>query len=178
MLKYTSKKGASCPNRPLPCEKDRYKDSDGDNVQILSGALVAGPDESENYIGEFQTFFSKKEIYQLFLFRQSKHTRVHRGPTRSQLLLHRRTRRRNRNRRGELEGRGRERVHLWFAQYWLLHLYPHPHALSSALIFLWKRDCILKTVLNLQIALCRLAEFANQIGTSATRTKKHKNHCT
>ena len=56
MLKYLTKKGASCPNRPLPCEKDRYKDSDGDNVQILSGALVAGPDESENFIGKWYCF--------------------------------------------------------------------------------------------------------------------------
>jgi len=45
-------KGASCPNAPLPCSADRYKNSEKPNLQILSGALVAGPDSDENFIGK------------------------------------------------------------------------------------------------------------------------------
>ena len=50
-------KGASCPNKPLACSIDRYKDTENANVQVLSGALVAGPDKNEIFIGKY--FFNK-----------------------------------------------------------------------------------------------------------------------
>ena len=46
-------KGASCPNKPLACSIDRYKDTENANVQVLSGALVAGPDKNEIFIGKY-----------------------------------------------------------------------------------------------------------------------------
>ena len=58
-------RGASCPNRPLQCTAEGYKDRDAPNmqvcnkntvfdsvikIQILNGALVSGPDADEHFI--------------------------------------------------------------------------------------------------------------------------------
>ena len=54
-------KGASCPNKPLACSIDRYKDTENANVQVLSGALVAGPDKNEIFIGKYLFCSIKKD---------------------------------------------------------------------------------------------------------------------
>lgn len=45
-------KGSSCPNRPIQCSSDPYKSRDAPNMQILKGALVAGPDQDEFFKGK------------------------------------------------------------------------------------------------------------------------------
>ena len=41
-------RGASCPDMPAPCGWDDMNNP-GPNPQVLTGALVGGPDENDNY---------------------------------------------------------------------------------------------------------------------------------
>jgi len=42
-------RGASCPDQPAECDWDEFNNP-GPNYQILNGALVGGPDDSDNYV--------------------------------------------------------------------------------------------------------------------------------
>ena len=44
-----SEPGRSCPDLPAPCDWSNYN-YNGPNPQVIKGALVGGPDSTDNYV--------------------------------------------------------------------------------------------------------------------------------
>jgi endoglucanase len=45
-------RGASCPNRPSPCDFNNGMNNPGPNFQTLYGALVGGPGSNDDYVDD------------------------------------------------------------------------------------------------------------------------------
>jgi hypothetical protein len=50
---------SSCPNAPATCDWNTYN-SQSPNAHVLTGALVGGPDSSDNYTDERSNYISNE----------------------------------------------------------------------------------------------------------------------